>query len=55
VKEKPPVSLWWWAFWACLLAPALVLFYVVFTPIWLGVRVARLLADARARKDPDAA
>jgi hypothetical protein len=55
VKEKPRVSLWWWAFWGCLLAPALVLFYVVFTPIWLGVRLARLLAEARSRKNPDAA
>jgi hypothetical protein len=49
VKEKPPVPLWRWAFWWCLLAPALVLFYVVFTPIWLGVRIARLLAQARSR------
>ena len=34
---------------ACLMAPALVLFYGVFTPIWLGVRIARLLARRRAR------
>ena len=54
MTEKPPVPLWRWAFWGCLLAPALFLFYVVFTPVWLGVRVARLLAEARSRKNPDA-
>jgi hypothetical protein len=49
VTQKPPVPLWRWGFWACLLAPALVLFYGVFTPIWLGVRITRLLAQARSR------
>jgi hypothetical protein len=28
---------------------ALVLFYGVFTPIWLGVRIVRLIAQARSR------
>jgi hypothetical protein len=49
VREKPPVPLWRWALWSSLLAPALVLFYGVFTPIWLGVRIVRLLAQARSR------
>ena len=49
MKEKPPVPLWRWLFWWCLLAPALVLFYVVFTPVWLGIRVARLFAHMRSR------
>jgi hypothetical protein len=49
VKEKPPVPRRRWAVWWCLLAPALVLFYGVFTPIWLGVRIVRLLAHARSR------
>jgi hypothetical protein len=51
VKEKPPVPVWRWVVWWCLLAPALVLFYGVFTPIWLGVRLARLLAHVRAAGD----
>ena len=49
MNEKPRVPAWRWAFWFSLLAPALVLFYGVFTPIWLGVRIARLLARARSR------
>jgi hypothetical protein len=35
----------WWA----LLAPALVLFYLIFLPVWLGIRIARLAAQARSR------
>ena len=49
MTEKPPVRVWWWPFWGCLMAPALVLFYGVFTPIWLAVRIARLIAQARSR------
>ncbi|MFL6018074.1 MAG: hypothetical protein ACJ74I_04395 [Gaiellaceae bacterium] len=49
MNEKPPVPAWRWVFWGCLMAPALVLFYGVFTPIWLGVRIARLLAQMRSR------
>jgi hypothetical protein len=52
VREKPPVPWWRWASWWCLLAPALVLFYGLFTPIWLGVRLARLFAEARSRRTP---
>jgi len=34
----------WWT----LLAPALVLFYVVFLPVWLGIRIARLVAQMKS-------
>jgi hypothetical protein len=49
VTEKPPVPLWRWTYWWMLLAPALVLFYVLFLPLWLGIRIARLFAHARSR------
>jgi hypothetical protein len=49
VKEKEPVPLWRWAMWWSLLAPALVLFYVIFLPAWLAIRIARLFAQARSR------
>jgi hypothetical protein len=32
------------------MAPALVLFYVIFLPVWLGIRIARLVADIKARQ-----
>ena len=35
----------WWA----LLGAALVLFYVILTPLWIGLRVAAWLAELRAR------
>lgn len=50
MKQKPRVPLWRWATWWMLLAPALVLFYVVFLPAWLGIRLARLFAQVRARE-----
>jgi hypothetical protein len=50
VRPKPPVPVWRWALWWALLAPALVLFYVIFLPVWVGVRLARLFADAKSRQ-----
>jgi hypothetical protein len=49
-EEKPPVTRLRWALWWALLAPALVLFYVIFLPAWLGIRIARLVADLKARQ-----
>jgi hypothetical protein len=50
VKPKPPVPLWRWALWWCFLAVALVVFYVLLTPIWLGLRGLAWLAEFRARR-----
>ena len=49
MKPKPPVPLWRWAIWWTCLAVADVLFYVLLTPVWLGIRAAAWVADARAR------
>lgn len=48
--EKPPVPLWRWALWFALLGVALVVFYVVMTPFWIGVRAAAWAAEFRARR-----
>jgi hypothetical protein len=42
--------LWRWAIWWTGLGLALVLFYVVLTPIWLGLRGLAWLAEWRARR-----
>jgi hypothetical protein len=50
VKPKPPVPLWRWAIWWATLGVALVVFYVVLTPLWLGLRGLAWLAELRARR-----
>jgi len=47
---KQPVPLWRWATWWAILGVALVLFYVILTPLWLGLRGLAWLAELRARK-----
>jgi hypothetical protein len=49
MKPKPPVPLWRWVTWLAIMAAAIVVFYVLLTPIWLGIRAAAWLADRRAR------
>ena len=50
VKPKPKVPLWRWLTWWAILVPALLIFYVLFLPLWFAIRVARLFAHARASK-----
>ena len=50
MKPKPPVPLWRWALWWSFLGLALVLFYVLLTPIWMGLRGLAWLAEFRARR-----
>jgi hypothetical protein len=38
---------WRWALWLCILAPALVVFYVFLTPVWIGIRLARWFVGRR--------
>jgi predicted membrane metal-binding protein len=49
LKPKPRVPLWRWAVWWLALAVALLLFYVLLTPIWIGLRAAAWVAEFRAR------
>ena len=48
LSEKGWVPLRHWALWWTLLGLAMVVFYVVLTPIWIGIRVAGWLAAKRA-------
>lgn len=38
-------AMWWWA-----LGVAVVVFYVILTPIWIGLRAAAWVAEFRARR-----
>jgi hypothetical protein len=40
---------WRWATWWVILLVADVVFYVLLTPIWMGLRAAAWLAEWRAR------
>ena len=44
-RAKEPVAWYWWPYWMTLLAAALVLFYVVLTPIWMGIRLVAWLSE----------
>jgi hypothetical protein len=49
-NEKGSVPLRYWALWWAILVFADVLFYVVLTPIWMGLRAVAWLAEFRARR-----
>ena len=53
-REKPPVPLWRWAVWWTILGVAVVVFYVLLTPLWLGLRAAAA-GNALGRKVSDRA
>jgi len=50
IDEKGWVPLRYWALWGLFFAVALVLFYVILTPVWIGLRVAAWVAEFRARR-----
>ena len=58
LSEKGWVPVRYWVIWWGALGVAMVAFYVVLTPIWLGLRaaawVAELRAQARGRRDEHA-
>ena len=50
VKPKPPVSVARWTLWWFLLGIGMFLFYVLLTPIWIGLRALAWVAEFRARR-----
>ena len=45
-RPKPPVPKWRWALWLTILGAADLVFYVILTPLWLGLRgLARNIRD----------
>ena len=50
VRPKPPVPKWRWALWWSILGAAVFVFYVLLTPIWLGLRALAWAAEWRSRR-----
>ena len=49
LREKGWIPKRWLAFWWFLMFAGVVVFYVVLTPIWLGLRAAAWIAELRSR------
>ena len=47
MKARKPVPVYWWALWLALLALGLFVFYVLFTPVWMGIRLVAWLTEGR--------
>jgi hypothetical protein len=47
---KPPVPKWRWALWWTILGAAVFVFYVLLTPIWLGLRGLAWIAELQSRR-----
>jgi hypothetical protein len=49
LAEKGWVPLRYWLVWWSVLGVALIVFYVLLTPIWMGLRALAWLAEQRSR------
>jgi hypothetical protein len=49
VTEKPQVPWYYWPIWLVTLAAGLFVFYILLTPVWMGIRLVSWLAERRAR------
>ncbi len=49
-RAKPKIPLRYWALWWAILVVADLVFYVLLTPIWIGLRAVAWLAEFRARR-----
>jgi hypothetical protein len=49
-KPKPRIPLWRWALWWVALLLGDFIFYVLLTPIWIGLRTLAWIAEFRRRR-----
>jgi hypothetical protein len=47
MKGKVPIAWYWWPLWMVLLAAGLFVFYVLLTPVWVGIRLIGWFAHRR--------
>jgi hypothetical protein len=44
---RKPIPVYYWPLWMATLALALFVFYVLLTPVWMGIRLVAWLSDRR--------
>lgn len=49
MREKPPIPWFWWPVWMAFLAAGLFVFYVLLTPVWVGIRLIEWFAHTREK------
>ena len=47
MTPRRKIPFYYWPFWMVLLALGLFVFYVLLTPVWMGIRLISWLADKR--------
>jgi len=47
MKQRRRIPFYYWPFWMLLLAVGLFVFYVLFTPVWMGIRTVAWLTEGR--------
>ena len=47
---KRPIEWWRWPIWWAVLLVADLIFYVLITPVWIGLRALAWVAEFRARR-----
>ncbi len=50
MKPGQRIPIWRWVFWSVELAAGMLIFYVLLTPIWVGLRALAWAAEFRARR-----
>lgn len=45
---KKPIPWYYWPLWFAILAGGLFVFYVVLTPVWIGIRLVSWFAERRS-------
>ena len=45
---KPGIPWYYWPFWMVVLVAGLFVFYVLLTPVWMGIRLVSWLSERRS-------
>lgn len=52
LRARSHIGWYWWLLWWPLLAIGMFIFYVLFTPVWIGIRLAAWVSERSSRRRP---